>query len=70
MITTHSDVSSTNSPSVTFPSALPSAADLRRIRREAEEIRAETIRNIFRKLITALSGFGRAPSLRLGERRA
>ncbi len=70
MITTHSDVSSANPPSATFSSALPSATELRRIRREAEEMRVATIRNIVRRLITALSGFGRAPSLRLGERRA
>lgn len=64
MTTTHS----------TFPKTLPSATDMRRIRRQAEEMRAETLRNALRTLTTALSGFGRAPSLRLamrlGERRA
>lgn len=65
MTTTHSTFSHP-----AFSKALPSATDMRRIRRQAEEMRAETLRNAFRTLTTALSGFGRAPSLRLGERRA
>lgn len=54
----------------TIHSALPSLTEMRRIQRKAEEMRAEYIRTGFRKLTTALSGLGRAPSAHLGERRA
>jgi len=54
----------------TFASALPTARDERRIRRQAEELRAQHLRTLFRRLVAALTGVGGSAPGSLGERRA
>lgn len=55
---------------LTFASALPNARDERRIRRQAEELRAQHLRSLFRRLVAALTGAGDSAPASLGERRA
>ena len=54
----------------TFASALPSARDERLIRRQAEELRAQHLRSLVRRLVAALTGVGDSAPGSLGERRA
>jgi hypothetical protein len=54
----------------TFASALPSARDERLIRRQAEELRAQHLRSLYRRLVATLTGVGDSAPGSLGERRA